>query len=333
MLELRRGRVVSADGARLEVDLGDERAAAWADVGLVGPCEAGDEVVVNVQARRLGLGSGGFDVVHCNLTRGLDADDQAAGAHVMKLNYTSLQHAVDPVETRATDAGPPLGRPVAVALLHGQLPAVAWAFGRAAPGARLGYVQTAGGALPGALSDAVRDLRARGVLAGHVTAGPAYGGDAEAITAIGALVHGLGTLDWDAAITAPGPGIIGSGSRFGHGGLAALDAAHAALAAGCDVVVAARMSDSDPRPRHQGISHHTATVLDLLLGPVTVALPPGRLAPPATDRHHWVPAAAELYEDYAASGLPVTSMGREDRLFFEAALAAGHALAGMIPRR
>ncbi len=31
----------------------------------------GDEVVVNVAALDLGLGSGGFDVVHVNLTRGL----------------------------------------------------------------------------------------------------------------------------------------------------------------------------------------------------------------------------------------------------------------------
>src|SRR4051794_35244596 len=166
MLELCRGRVVAADGARLEVDLGGERAPAWADTALVGVCEVGDEVVVNVHARRLGLGSGGFDVVHCNLTRGVGGSRPAAGEpHVFKLNYTSLQHAVEPLEARDgvqgeghADAPPlPVGRPVAVALLHGQLPAVAWAFGQAAPGARLGYVQTAGGALPGALSDVVRD--------------------------------------------------------------------------------------------------------------------------------------------------------------------------------
>ena len=65
----------------------------------------GDEVVVNVAALDLGLGSGGFDVVHVNLTRGLEAAHEAVAArrqvesrHVMKLNYTSLQHPVDPVE-------------------------------------------------------------------------------------------------------------------------------------------------------------------------------------------------------------------------------------------
>ena len=39
---------------------------------MVGEVEVGDEVVVNIEALDLGLGSGGFDVVHVNLTRGLD---------------------------------------------------------------------------------------------------------------------------------------------------------------------------------------------------------------------------------------------------------------------
>ncbi len=95
MLKLRRGIVVSTDP--LTVEVGDERRAAWADQKLVGEVEVGDEVIVNTEARDLGLGSGGFDLVHANLSRGLDRGD-ADGVHVMKLNYTSLQHPVDPVE-------------------------------------------------------------------------------------------------------------------------------------------------------------------------------------------------------------------------------------------
>src|SRR2546423_6551264 len=149
MLELRRATVVAADGPRLEVDVEGERVPAWADVALVGECEPGDQVILNVQARRLGLGSGGFDVVHCNLTRGLTGIG-TEGAHVVKLNYTSLQHAVHPVEEADAQLELPLRAPVAVLALHGQLRPLAWAFARAAPGARLGYVQTPGGALAGA---------------------------------------------------------------------------------------------------------------------------------------------------------------------------------------
>jgi hypothetical protein len=334
--------------------------AAIADVRLVGAAEVGDEVVVNVQARDLGLGSGGFDIVHVNLTRGL-AGEGVAGANVMKLNYTSLQHAVLPVEDARVEL--PLTHPVGVLALHGQLAAVAWAFAQTAPGRRLGYVQSEGGALPGGHSRVVGELRRDGLLAGHLTAGAAFGGEGEAVTVAGALHHGLQTLGWDAVVCGPGPGIIGSRSPLGHGGMAALDCAHAALALGAPALLVARMSSGDSRERHRGISHHTLTVLDLLLEPVTVALPAGMRSPVGADlraglgavfgasaprpqleldvdrpariaRHDWRHARVDL-PGYAASGLPAQTMGRgllEDPLFFGAALAGGAALAKLLAR-
>ncbi len=337
MLRLRRATVAVAGPAdaieqRLAIRIGDERRTAIADVGLVGPSEAGDEVIVNVEAVELGLGSGGADIVHVNLTRGLDGPG-TPGAHVMKLNYTSLQHAVRPVEEGDADAIPtapalPLGRPVAVIALHGQLAPLAWAFHQATDGTgRLGYVQTAGGALPGGHSCVVRELRADAMLAGHLTAGPAFGGaDGDAITTAAALHHGFTELRWHAAVTGPGPGILGSGSALGHGGLQALDSAHAALALGCPTLIVPRMSSTDTRERHRGISHHTRTVLDLLLAPVIVAIPAEGPEPPRDDRHDWRALRADL-DGYTASGLPTRSMGREDPLFFAAALASGAALA------
>ena len=336
MLTLRRGTVLSAgDPAgpmqELEVRLGGERRAALADVALVGPAHTGDEVVVNVAAVDLALGSGGFDIVHVNLTRGLTADG-IAGAHVMKLNYTSLQHAVHPVEERTPATAAIAAAPVAVAFLHGQLAPLAWAFKQAAPGARLGYVQTAGGALPGALSDVVRELGDRGLLDGHLAAGPAYGGaDGDAVTTAGALQHGFGDRHWHAAVCGPGPGILGSGTRFGHGGMIALESAHTAAALGCPVVVAPRRSSADPRPRHRGLSHHTRTMLQLALVPLVVATA-GEKPEPDVAKHDWRTGAADL-DAYAASGLPARTMGRsieEDPAFFAAALAAGTVLADII---
>ena len=335
MLRLKRATVVVAGGLRadameqrLSVQIGAERRAAIADVGLVGAAQPGDEVIVNVEAAELNLGSGGFDIVHVNLTRGLDGQGTPR-AHVMKLNYTSLQHAVSPVEEGDADATTPapalpIGIPAAVLALHGQLAPLAWAF-RQAGGGRLGYVQTAGGALPGGHSCVVRELRDGGLLVEHLTAGSAFGGaDGEAITTAAALHHGLTQLGWDAAVAGPGPGILGSGSALGHGGLQALDCAHTALALGCPTLLVARMSSTDLRARHRGISHHTRTVLELLLAPVAVALPAGERPP--KDRHDWRSAPTDLHA-YAASGLPTRSMGREDPLFFAAALAAGNVLA------
>jgi hypothetical protein len=334
VLALRRGVVAEVDAGApgpeqsLLVAGTGGRHPAIADVALVGRCEVGDAVVVNVAARELGLGSGGFDVVHVNLTRGLDGDPPP-GAAVMKLNYSSLQHPVAPLEGDRP-LRPPRGRVVVIAL-HGQLAPLAWALGRAAgDGLRVGFVQTAGGALPGARSKVVRELRARGLLDAHLTAGPCYGGaDGETVTTIGAIDHGLVELGWDVAVCGPGPGIIGSASTLGHGGMAALDSAQAALCLGVATMIVPRMSAADPRSRHRGISHHSRTVLELLLAPVTVALPPGVETPAWGTPHTWRQGPADL-DGYAASGLPATTMGRtlaEDPLFFAAALAAG-ALAG-----
>ena len=333
MLTLRRGTVVDvsthppAAEQQLTVEVDGARRPAIADVELVGWCAAGDDVVVNTAAADLGLGSGGFDVVHVNLTRGLGGAG-AEGAHVMKLNYTSLQHAVHPVE--GEELRIPLDRPAAVFGLHGQLAPIAWAFARARSGSRLGYVQTAGGALPGGHSRVVRDLRERGLLAGHITAGPAFGGEAEAITTAGAIHHAVADRGWDAVVCGPGPGILGSASALGHGGMSALDNAHAAAALGCPVVLCARMSESDERRRHRGLSHHTVTVLSLLLARVTVAFPCGDEA--SVPGGHVVREFPIDFDGYVASGLPARSMGRDDPLFFRAALACGAALADTLPR-
>jgi hypothetical protein len=340
-LKLRRGVVVAEEPLAVEVD--GERRPAWADTALLGEMREGDEVVVNVAALDLELGSGGFDVVHVNLTRGLEGGGPA-DEHVIKLNYTSLQHPVAPVELpvrlmrdTATQSAPEQVKttaPVLVLPLHGHLAPAAWAVAQGSPGLKVGYLQTGGGALPGSLSRDVTELRERELLCGHVTAAPAYGGEHEAISVAGALdaaVHGLG---WDAVIAGPGPGIIGSDTRLGHGGIAALDTAHASLALGLPTLLSPRLSAADPRERHKPVSHHTLTVLQLLLGAVEIPVPSNEpvpiaiLATAAGWRHHLREAPVDL-AGYAATGLPAKTMGRsleEDPLFFAAALAAGAAL-------
>jgi Protein of unknown function (DUF3866) len=355
-LDLRRGVVVSA--TPLLVEIGGERRPAWADEVLLGPMREGDEVVVNAAALDLGLGSGGFDVIHVNLTRGLGPRASAVDRpwegetqtvkdepHVMKLNYSSLQHPVEPVEglPHLEPGGEGAGAsaaarediPVAILPLHGHLAPAAWAAAQARPGIRVGYVQTAGGALPGSLSRDVVELTERGLLCGQITAAPAYGGELEALSTVGALDAAATALGWDAVLVGPGPGIIGSGSEFGHGGMVALDSAHAALSLRLPTLISPRLSSADPRERHRGLSHHTATVLELLLAPVDVAVPEGaaeaasQIDAAGASRHRLKPASADL-DGYVASGLPTSTMGRqldEDPLFFEAPLAAGTLIA------
>ena len=141
----------------VEVD-GVER-SAYADVGMVGGSLVGDEVVVNTEALDLELGSGGSDVVVVNLTRGLDGKGDAS-RHVMKLNYSPMQTGVDPVEPECWKLRSESRS--AYFQLHGQLAPAVWAAAQERPGVKIGYVQSGGGALPGALSTTVAELRTRG---------------------------------------------------------------------------------------------------------------------------------------------------------------------------
>ena len=254
----------------------------------------------------------------------------------MKLNYTSLQHPVEPLEEKSVRLmsgmrakGTPLS--VLVLPLHGHLAPVAWAAAQAAPDLRICYVQTGGGALPGSLSRDVKQLREQDLLAGHITAAPAYGGEHEALSTVGAL-DAVADLGWDAVLVGPGPGIIGSDTAYGHGGMAALDNAHAALSLNLPTLISPRLSSSDRRDRHRGLSHHTRTVLDLLLAPVDLPIPEeaqGLFTHLSDSEHRLHPVPVDLSQ-YERSGLPTKTMGRElkdDPLFFAAPLAAGTHLA------
>ena len=119
--------------------------------------------------------------------------------------------------------------------------------------------------------------------------------------------------------------------------MAALDNAHAALSLRLPTILSPRLSSGDPRERHRGLSHHTATVLELLLAPVTVAIPEGapEIASQVSGAAGRAPGPRRPVDldGYAASGLPTSTMGRalaDDPLFFEAPLAAGSpSLAGI----
>ena len=299
---------------RIEVD--GERCVSYPRT--TGPVELGDEVVINVQAERLGLGSGGFHVVYVNLTRGLGLDPER-GAHVMTLPYTPIQNAVPFVEESAALAADLGGMPVVCCSLHSQVaPAVAGV----GEGGRTAYVQLAGGALPVSLSDSVRVLKKRGLVEVALAAGPCFDGDAQAVNVASALVWAA-EEGFDVAVCGVGPGIVGTGSNLGHGGVAAAEAANVTSALSGSPVLAVRVSEGDPRERHRGVSHHTRAVLGLLLANVAVAWPAGLESP------DWLGELEEVDVEgwrEACDGLILEHMGRgpdDDPWFFASAFAAG----------
>jgi hypothetical protein len=287
---------------------------------LTGPVEVGDEVIVNVQARDLGLGSGGFDVLYANLTRGLGlaAEDSA---HVMTLPYTPLQAATRHVEEEAELPTGLQGMPVVCCSLHSQVAPVC-AGTRRRHKLRVAYVQVGGGALPVSLSDTIRVLKRSGYLEVAVAVAPCVDGDVQAVTTASALAW-CSEQGFDIAVCSIGPGIVGTASTLGHGGLSAVEAANTAAALGGDPVLSVRYSEADARERHRGVSHHTRSILELTASTVTAAWPHGLEAP------DWLNPREEVdvegwHEE--CGRLPLSHMGRgleEDPCFFMCACAAG----------
>jgi uncharacterized protein DUF3866 len=306
---------------RVEVD----GRPAYVLTQLIGPVAVGDRVVVNTTAVELGLGTGGWDVVHWNLER--DEWSEPGPGHEMKLRYTSLQ--VDsgvsvPPERQQWKAQ--LGAPMVACFLHSQVAAVAAAFKHVAPDATLAYVMTEGGALPIAVSDLVPDLKRVGWLDVTVTAGQAFGGEREAVNVAHALQL---TADCDAVVVGMGPGSLGTESALGFSGLeVAAVLGFASLAR--EPIVALRWSDADERERHRGLSHHSVMALKLALTTAVVPVPKGAPHPKVGDHEIVevdVPDVGALFE---SAGLDVRTMGRtpaEDPGFFAYAGAAGVAAA------
>lgn len=298
---------------------------AFALTSLTGPVGAGDRVVVNTTGVDLGLGSGGWHVVHENLTRGPWSGP--GGGHIMKLRYTSLQVDTGAGEEQHPDLPSRLdGMPVVVGSVHSQLPGVAAAVKHLRPDARVVYVMTDGGALPVAISDLVAALYDRKLVDATVTAGHAFGGNLEAVNVPSALVLARHVLQADVVVVAMGPGVVGTGSRLGTTALEVAPALDAAAWLGATPIACVRVSDGDGRARHQGVSHHTRTALDAVRSEVDVALPPG-ITLDTAGRHRVhaveVPDVAAVLRGH---GLAVSTMGRgpdQEPRFFAACAAAG----------
>jgi hypothetical protein len=294
---------------------------------LVGPVAVGDRVVLNTTAVDLGLGTGGWHVVHWNLAR--DEWSQPGPGHIMKLRYTSLQVDTGAAEEEHSDVPETLeGMPVVACTLHSQVAVVAALVRHLRPAARIAYVMTDGAALPLALSDLVADLRDRRVLDATVTAGHAFGGELEAVSVPSALVLARHVAKADLTVVGMGPGVVGTASALGTTAVEVAAVLDAVEALGGRGALCARASGADARDRHRGVSHHVRTVLRLTRSRPDVPLPADLAADLGPDDAPGVAAvdAPDVGPVLDGMGLRVASMGRgpeDDPVFFAAAAAAG----------
>lgn len=334
------------DCEELSVSVKGQSGKAINYIPLTGRAAPGDRVVVNTTAVRLGLGSGGYHFVMVNLNQ--TGQELAGDGHIMKLRYTPLQLRVLAVEEtesphhQVMKAATTLeGMPVAVAELHSMLAPLALLMSQEKPGVRLAYLMTDGGALPAFFSRAARELRTRGLICGIITAGHAFGGDLEAVTVHSGLLAARHVLKADAAIVCMGPGVAGTGTPFGFSGLETGDNINRVSCLNGHAVMVPRVSFSDSRERHRGLSHHTRTALG------TAALASADLPLPLLSAKHnellerQITAAglAEKHRIFHYDGLSLqrlqderhlcSTMGRspeEDEAFFLAVAAAARHL-------
>ncbi|MDR2672476.1 MAG: DUF3866 family protein [Coriobacteriales bacterium] len=269
--------------------------------------------------------------------------------HIIKLRYTPLQREYATVEEPGSpyhaalkDATSLDALPVVCCELHSQMPLVAAAVKHRLPSARLVYVMTDQAALPLAFSRLCKQTREAGLIDRTITSGQAFGGELEAINLHSALLAARHVALASVAIVAPGPGIVGSHTRLGHGGVAQGEAINAVAALGGRSVAVLRLSWADARPRHQALSHHSIVALgQVSLAGARVAVPKSLsqerkaqldaaiAAASLRMRHSFHDIEVEAITTNLSTslrGLEVMTMGRtytDDPEFFEAAFAAG----------
>ncbi len=327
----------------LSVLIGDETVRALAYPDLVGEPVSGDRVLLNTNALDLNLGTGGYAMVVAIPDR-LPPDHDFPG-HIVKARYSPMQTARLSVEEETSPARSIMerashlgGMPVVTADLHSALPAILAGI-LADADASVAYVMTDGAALPAGLSRTLAALNEH--LAGTVTTGQSWGGDLEATTVHSGLLAAKHVLGADIAIVTQGPGNLGTATTWGFSGVSVGEAVNAAGILGGRPVGSLRISGTDARPRHRGVSHHSLTAYgQVALVSADIAVPEGldehelaALAPLA-ERHKLVTVpTAGLDVALRKSPVPLSTMGRsleEDFMYFLSAAAAGRHAASLL---
>jgi len=331
----------------IRVNINGEIQRAYNYPKITGNINLGDEVLLNTTAVELSLGTGGYHFVIANLNN-LESNF-TEGGHIMKLRYTPFQVKVDSVEEQESEYHKSIegfssldNTPVVVGSLHSMLTPFAASYKRLNPSKKLVYIMTDGAALPIYLSKNVDTLKKKELIDNTITIGSAFGGEYECINIYTALITAKEVLKADAIFVSMGPGIAGTGTKYGFTGIEQGPILDAVKKLGGMPISIPRISFADQRDRHKGISHHSITVLKEIVN-VSVNIPiciysddklnyiKNQLKTNELDlKHNIVYVKNEnSKDDLGYFELKVRSMGRnfdQDKEFFEAASTAAYYL-------
>lgn len=233
---------------------------------ITGSIQTSDIVVLNTTAVQLDLGTGGFHFVmfnYSNKTLNLEGP-----GHIMKLRYTPYQikclvaeEEESPYYSIYKDFKSLDKHICIVATLHSMIAPIIAIIKHLNSHLRINYIMTDGGALPIGLSDTVVDLKNKKLLDSTITMGHAFGGDLECTNIYTSLIAAKEILKGDITIISMGPGIVGTGTKYGFTGIEQGYILDAINNIGGFPIAVPRISFKDNRSRHYGISHHTLTIL------------------------------------------------------------------------
>lgn len=327
----------------IRVEINGEIFRAYNYPKMTGEVKVGDKVLLNTTAVELSLGTGGYHYVISNLDN-MEADLEGQG-HIMKLRYTPMQVRVDSVEDHESKYHDVFeefekldGMPVVVGTLHSMLTPFAATYKRLNPNKKLVYIMTDGAALPIYFSMNAATLKDKGLIDSTITFGNAFGGDYECINIYTALITAKEIAKADAVFISMGPGIVGTGTKYGFTGIEQGPILDAISKLGGRPIAIPRISFADMRDRHRGISHHSITIFDEIVNvgveiPITIygeekdSVIKNQIKENNLDKKHKIEYIENnrTKDDIDSYGLKVKSMGRnyeQDSEFFDSASSA-----------
>lgn len=250
----------------IEVNINGNISKAINYKDLTGTIKLNDNVMLNTTGIELGLGTGGYHFVICNYSNSSKNLDGAG--HIMKLRYTPFQMKCLAAEEEASpyhklfDEFKSLDNHIfVVATLHSMVAPICAMIKYLNCDIKINYIMTDGGALPLHFSNTITDLKQKGILNSTITIGHAFGGDLECINIYTGLIASKEIFKGDVTIISMGPGIVGTGTKYGFTGIEQGYIVDAINNLGGRAIIVPRISFKDKRERHYGISHHTVTVL------------------------------------------------------------------------
>ena len=253
----------------LEIEIDGEKSKAVNYKSLTGDIDTGDAVVLNTTAVDLSLGTGGQHFVIHNKKNSKDIEPALShlscmGAEEMDSPYYDNINSFTSLDNKVFIVG----------TLHSMLAPIAATIKYLRPDLKINYIMTDSGALPIQFSKTVNYLKEKEIIDNTITVGHSFGGDYECINVYTGIITAKEVLDSDITIITMGPGIVGSGTKYGFSGIEQGYIVDAINTLGGRSIVVPSISFRDTRNRHEGMSHHSITVLDEIIQTKTnVVLP------------------------------------------------------------